>query len=132
MFAIDEDGNEREIAIMYGDWSISKQMRNFMPTPMIGLKRTVAERFSVYNFDEFRTSMLNYKTEKKCDNLYLPNKEGELTKLHAVLTYIMENERMGCINRDINSVKNMKKLMDYWIEHRKWPEKYTRSYNFEK
>lgn len=28
----------------------------------------------------------------------------------------MSNGRVGCINRDINSVKNMKKIVDYWFE----------------
>lgn len=36
-----------------------------MSTPNIGLKRKLAEYITVYNLDEFRTSCLNYKTEKK-------------------------------------------------------------------
>jgi len=130
-FAKDKDGNDKEITILYGDWSVSKQLRNFISTPMIGLKRKVAERFTVYNFDEFRTSILDYKTESQCDNLYLPNKEGEIRKLHSILTFITESERLGCRNRDKNSVKNMRKIFYYWIKHKKWPEKYTRAYKFE-
>jgi len=29
----------------------------------------------------------------------------------------MENKRMGCINRDKNTVKNMIKLTNYYLEH---------------
>ena len=86
---------------MYGDWSQGKQMRNFISTPMIGLKRKLRERFKIYNIDEFRrkrlvrfnsprTSCLNYKTETKCKNLYLPDKKGKLRKLHSVFCELHE------------------------------------------
>jgi len=43
----------------------------------------------------------------------------------------MENKRMGCINRDKNSVKNMIKLTNYYLEHKDRPEKFKRSFKFE-
>ena len=124
---IEEVFGKKTIIIM-GDWSVSKQMRNFIPTPMIGLKRKIASRFSVYNIWEFRTSCLNSKTETLCENLYIKDKEGNPRKLHSVLTYQMENKRTGCINRDYNSVENMKKITKYWLEHGRRPEKFTREY----
>jgi hypothetical protein len=102
--------------MVYGDWNIPKQLRNHISTPMIGLKRKLNKVFKIYNIDEFRTTCLNYKTETRCSNLYLPNKEGITKKLHSVLTYQMENQRYGCINRDINSVKNMRKLTLHWLD----------------
>ena len=57
-------------------------MRGIMPTPMIGLKRKIAEKFKTYSLDEFRTSCLNYKTETKCENLELPDKTGKSRKIH--------------------------------------------------
>jgi hypothetical protein len=42
-------------------------------------------------------SGINYKTEKYCSNLYLPDKNNNLRKMHSILTYQMENKRMGCI-----------------------------------
>ena len=131
----------KESILMYGDWSQGKQMRNFISTPqqplvvrlgealpMIGLKRKLRERFKIYNIDEFRTSCLNYKTETKCKNLYLPDKKGIIRKLHSVLTYKMENNRYGCVQRDINSVKNMKKIVSQWLIDKTRPEKYRRDY----
>ena len=73
--------------IIIGDWSIGKQMKNFISTPNIGLKRKLKERFKVYNIDEFRTSCLSHKTEDKCENLYQPDKNNKSRKLHAVLKY---------------------------------------------
>ena len=48
---------------------------------------------------------------KECKNLYLKGK-----KIHTVLTYKMENNRLGCINRDKNSTFNMKKIFDHHIK----------------
>ena len=117
--------------IIIGDWSIGKQMKNFISTPNIGLKRKLKERFKVYNIDEFRTSCLSHKTEDKCENLYQPDKKNKSRKLHAVLTYQMENKRIGCVNRDKNSCYNMKKIFDSYLLTGDRLEKYCRDYKFE-
>ena len=89
----------KEVTLVMGDWFIGKQMKNFISTPNLGLKRKLNEHYKVYSLDEFRTSLLNYKTNKKCENLYLPDKKQVVRKLHSVLTYQTENNRSGCINR---------------------------------
>ena len=119
----------KDTIIIYGDWSIGHQMRNFMSTPMISLKRTIATKFTVYNIDEFRTSCLNSKTETVCQNLILPDKRNKLREIHSILTYEMKNKRIGCINRDLNSVNNMRKLTDYYLKTRSRPLKYQRCYD---
>lgn len=116
----------KNINIIYGDWSNGKQMKNFISTPNISLKRKIAEKFNVYNIDEYNTSKLHYITEEKTENLYLPDKKGVSRKIHSILTYKMENNRSGCINRDMNAIKNMIKIVEYYIEYRKRPEKYKR------
>ena len=114
--------------INYGDWNSNGgiQMRNFISTPNLGLKRKLAEQMKVYNLDEFRTSKLNYKTEEISENLSYTDKTGVIRELHSVLTYQTENKSKGCINRDENSVNNMIKIVKYYIEHKKRPIKYTR------
>ncbi len=106
-------------------------MRNFISTPNIGLKRKLHERFTIYNLDEFRTSCLDYQTETMCNNLYFTDKDGEYQKLHSVLTFQMANGRLGCRNRDLNSVKNMKKIVDHWFETGNRLLKYSRTYQFD-
>lgn len=86
----------------------------------------IAEYFTVYNLDEFRTSCLCYKTEELCENLELPDKKGKSRSIHSILTYQMENKRSGCVNRDNNSVNNMIKIVKYYFEKRGRPYKYTR------
>lgn len=125
-----------DIIMCYGDWSIGKQMRGMISTPNIGLKRKLAEQFTIYNLDEFRTSILNYKTENKNENLYLPDKKNIPRKIHSILTYKAENNRSECINRDVNAVNNMLKLVTYYLENNEdennsRPEKFRRNFKLE-
>lgn len=122
----------KDSIIIIGDWSIGKQMKNFISTPNISLKRKLQERFKVYNIDEYRTSCLNYKTEELSKNLYLPDKRNKERKMHSILTYKMENKRNGCINRDKNGCKNIQKLFNYYMEYNERPERYKRGYNLQK
>ena len=120
--------------IIIGDWSIGKQMRNFISTPNLTLKRKLQETFKVYNIDEFRTSCLSYKTEEVCEKLYLKfNKDPKQKerKIHSILTYQMENNRKGCINRDKNGCKNIQKVFKSYMETGERPEKYRREYKYQ-
>ena len=117
----------KEHIVIIGDWSIGQQMSNFISTPNITLKRKLKERFKVYNIDEYRTSCLNYKTENRCENLILPSPiTGTNYKMHSILTYKMENNRLGCINRDKNGCYNIKKLFDTYMISGNRPERYRR------
>ena len=118
----------KDSTIIIGDWSIGKQMRNFISTPNLSLKRKLTERFRVLNIDEYRSSCLNYKTEEKCDNLYLPDLKNKLRKKHSILTYQMENKRKGCLNRDKNGCKNIQKIFECYLKDKTRPLKYQRSY----
>ena len=128
---IEKTYTEKSIIII-GDWSIGKQMKNFISTPNLSLKRKLQERFKVYDIDEYRTSCLNYKTEELCKNLYLPDKKNTERNMHSILTYKMENKRNGCINRDKNGCKNIQKNFNYYMEYNKRPEKYKRGVDLQK
>jgi hypothetical protein len=122
----------KDSIIIIGDWSIGKQMKNFISTPNLSLKRKLQERFKVYDIDEYRTSCLNYRTEELCKNLYLPDKKNKERKMHSILTYKMENKRNGCINRDKNGCKNIQKVFNYYIEYDERPERYRRGVDLQK
>jgi hypothetical protein len=121
----------KDIKIIIGDWSIGKQMRNFISTPNLAIKRKLKTRFQLYNIDEFRTSCLNYITEEPCKNLYLPDNKNKERKIHSILTYQMENNRKGCINRDKNGCNNIQKVFKSYMETGERPEKYKREYKFQ-
>jgi hypothetical protein len=108
----------QDVNIIQGDWSIGKQMRGMISSPNLGLKQKLAEYYPVYNLDEFRTSCINHKTETLTENIYLPDKKGKSRKMHSILTYQTESKRLGCINRDENSVNNMIKLVKYYFEYK--------------
>jgi hypothetical protein len=116
----------KDVNIIYGDWSIGHSMRNFISTPNLGLKNKLLEYYPIYNLDEYRTSCINYKTETLTENFYLPDKKGKSRKMHSILTYQTESKRLGCINRDENSVNNMIKLVNYYFEYKDRPEVFKR------
>jgi hypothetical protein len=124
----------KDSILIIGDWSdklkTSPSRIKYISTPNLGLKRKLNEYFKVYNLDEFRTSCLNYKTEEKGENLYLPDKKKVMRKIHSVLTYQTESKRMGCINRDENAVNNMVKIVKSYIDKKERPEKFRREYKF--
>ena len=39
----------KDVKVIMGDWSIKKQMRNFISTPNLGIKRKLNERFDIFN-----------------------------------------------------------------------------------
>ena len=123
--------DEKKLMIIYGDWGIGKQMQNFISTPNIHLKRKIASEIDILNIDEFRTSCLHYRTQEKCSNLEIVDAVNKSRRIHSVLTYQMENNRIGCINRDNNGVKGIRHVAMHWIKFNKRPKKYRRGYKLD-
>ena len=98
-----------------------------LSTPNIRLKRLIGSQIKTYNIDEYNTSKINYKTEGNNSKLYIPDKKKVVRPIHSVLTYKMENNQIGCINRDENAVNNMIKIVEYFLKTNKRPEKYCRT-----
>ena len=129
----------KNINIVYGDWGVTKQMRNFISTPNLGIKRKLKEKFNVFNIDEYRTSCLHYKTEEKGNNFYETDKINKRRKLHSVLTFQMEtteNEskkiRIDCINRDYNGCLNIRKIYKSYMNNEDRPQNYCRGFDYQK
>jgi hypothetical protein len=130
--------------LVMGDWS-NKGKIKYMSTPNMRLKKNLRIHFDLFLIDEFRTSMLHHKEETECDNLSISNISGEKKideinkskkevnfRLHSVLTYKMRSGYIGCINRDKNAVKNMKKITEEILKTGKRPAKYCREEKLEK
>ena len=115
---------DKMLNIINGESKISLRIVDWFSTNF------AKKNYTVYNLDEFRTSCLNYKTEEKCENIYLPDKKGKERKIHSILTYQTESKRMGCINRDKNAVNNMVKIINYYLKNKSRPEKFRRDYKF--
>jgi len=65
-------------------------MKHFISTSNLGFKRKLNKNYKVYNFDEFITLLLNYKTNKKYENLYLPYKKNSKK---ITFSYNVSNEQ---------------------------------------
>ena len=110
--------------MIIGDCSATTQQKNTISTPGIGFIRKLAKHFTVYMIDEFRTSCLGYVKEDRCNNLYITDDEGIKRKIYSVLTYQMNNNRYGIINRDKNAVNNMKKITNSYLNNKERPIRY--------
>jgi hypothetical protein len=51
--------------------------------------------------------------------------------MHSILTFKMENNRLGCINRDKNGCQNIKKLFNNYINTGTIPERYRRGFKID-
>lgn len=118
---------EKKIILVFGDWSIGKQMRGFISTPNITLKRMLSKHFDVYDVDEYKTSCINYRTGTRNENMsIIDSVKHESRELHQVLTYQMDNGRIGCMNRDVCGVNGQWIITQSWIETQTRPEMYKR------
>ena len=142
-----------DVVLIMGDWSSRSKnhLRGMAPTPMIGIKRMLAKSFKIYNLDEYNTSKICNKTKEVCKKMKLKVDEQfkkkpkvkvkkkkikatletakiyRLEKIHSILTYKMENNRIGCINRDVNAVLNMKEIGESIIRDNIRPLVFSRS-----
>ena len=112
--------DDRDIVLIYGDWSRLSQMRGVISTPCIGLKRRLAENFKIFNIDEFRTSCLDNLTFKENKNAKIyDTKTGKKKALHSVLvSNILENVVGNPLkrfqNRNRNSALNMVNIIKHY------------------
>ena len=107
-----------DAVLIYGDASVGVSMRNYISTPNITIKRKLKQRFKVLSIDEFRTSCINcYTHERQRDHYKYKDTTNKTRSLHSVLTYKMENNRLGCINRDLNAVRNIRYIYNYYLDY---------------
>src|SRR3989304_3988174 len=92
--------------------------RNYVEPDIKKISKVEPDKIEINKVELNNKETSNYKKEQ--------NKKYLFKKIHSILTYKMENNRLGCINRDLNSVYNMKKLVNYWFTNKERPINYTR------
>lgn len=124
----------KDTVFIIGDWSKRNSCIKGMSMPNIGMKRLLSKRFEVYLIDEFNTSKINYKTHEEQEHLKLcveVKQDNKIVKkvkeIYSVLTYQMDNKRIGCINRDYNAVLNMMRIVKSYVNGKERPEDLTRT-----
>jgi hypothetical protein len=111
-------GKTKEVMLIYGDWNGKNHIKGTISSPGIGLKLMLNKHFKILNFNEFRTSCMNYETQNKCINARIKTKNGKTKTLHSVLvSEIQKTEKDVTIrhryqNRNRHAVINFKLIID--------------------
>ena len=122
-----EETYGKDTTIIIGDWSQKDGIKG-ISAPAIGLKRLLKKRFEVYLLDEFGTSKKSYKTGEDMEHHKIIKtyvKDGKeikyIKEMYSILKFKTSNG-YGCINRDMNAVQNMIKIIKGEIEGSGRPE----------
>jgi hypothetical protein len=114
----------KDCILAYGDWSRSTQMKNYMPTKNIGLRKIIHKRFQTISVGEYNSS-------KKCCDCYgdleYVNKSKTVRHLKCPKCLSSENKKTVFRTRDANSAINMKNLFRYYCLNETRPKEFTRS-----
>jgi hypothetical protein len=111
----------KDVVLCYGDYNKGECPLRYISVPGIGLKRSLAKHFTIYDVNEFRTSVLHHKSEERCGHLHI---EGQ--QLHPVLTFTTSSGRQGCVNRDENATFNMLTIVRQFLTDRSRPLRFCR------
>jgi hypothetical protein len=136
--------------IMYGDWSESEQMKNFIPTKGVGLRRLIHRKFHTISIKEAYSSkrccecfqdLRNYIA----DNNFHTTKVGD--KIHRILVcencikcssktvldpskcVSSDNKRIMFRTRDKNAARNILRIGEDWIFYRQRRPAFTNTSN---
>lgn len=130
-----------DVVLIMGDWSMKKERIKSITTPNKKYEKLLNKNFPMLKLNEFRTSIIESKSEKKCENLkknptyekmniksvYTLEKLKEKNpkkyakqmneiKVHKILTYKISEKFIKYINRDNNATKNMISIVSSYIE----------------
>lgn len=63
--------------VAYGDWSRTAQMRHFVPTKGIGMRRLISRHFETVSINEFRTSKVCCNCAKELSHVKIKQEESK-------------------------------------------------------
>ena len=101
------------IILAYGDWSNDRQMRNYIPTKGVGLKRRLSKEFTIFNVDEYNTSKKCCKCGSNTEK-FMKRKNPRPHKTNEILVNgLLRCENGSCgkyFDRDLNGSLNIRKI----------------------
>ena len=125
-----QDTFGEDAVIAYGDWSRTTQMKHFMPTKGVGLRKLVAKRFQTVSINEFRTSKLCCRCHDELCHLQV-KQENKNKKVFRCLVCngcaSSESKQPVFVTRDLNSAQNIRQLALDWLNERKRPSVFRRT-----
>jgi hypothetical protein len=149
-----EDGNlaalGNNITLILGNWSLNKKGIKSISIPNKKFEKLLEKNFITLKINEFRTSIIHNKTEKKCENYIKKYNENEMNikslysleklkdkkikrynkvksdkKIHKILVCKTNEKLNEYVNRDTNSVKNMIKIVSSYINTNHKPKTFV-------
>ena len=106
--------------VAYGNWSRTTQMRHFVPTKGVGMRRLISRHFETVSINEFRTSKLCCNCAKELSHVTI-EQEGSKKKLFRCLVCeeceSSESKKRVFLTRDLNSAVNIRRLACDWISN---------------
>ena len=135
-----------DTVLIMGDWSMKKDKIKSISTPNKKYEKILNKNFPMLKIDEFRTSIIENESEKKCENLIIEKKYEKLNiksvysleklkkqnltkykkelnkKIHKILTCKTSEKFIKYINRDENATMNMISIVSSYINNNIKPE----------
>lgn len=124
--------DNKETVILFGNWDQPKQMRNFVPTPGIRLKRLLARIFKIIMIDEYKTSKLCHSCKNETETfLKIKNPNKKKAKKNPELKFhgLLRCKNANCCkiwNRDYNGSLNILEKGTTFIKEGKYPKDFKR------
>ena len=117
--------------VAYGNWSRTTQMRHFVPTKGVGMRRLISRHFETVLIDEFRTSKLCCNCSKELSHVKIEQGESKKKLFRCLVCEECErpegkNKRVF-LTRDLNSALNIRRLACDWIRDQTRPVAFRRS-----
>ena len=113
-----------DAVIAYGDWSRSSQMRHFVPTKGVGMRKLIAKRFCTVSVNEFRTSKLCCNCFGQLQHLRVESDANKKKVFRCLICPECESsasKQPTFWTRDLNSALNIRQLALKWMTEKTRP-----------
>ena len=121
-----------DAVIAYGDWSRSSQMRHFVPTKGVGMRKLIAKRFCTVSVNEFRTSKLCCNCFGQSQHLRVESDANKKKVFRCLICPECESsasKQPTFWTRDLNSAPNIRQLALKWMTEKTRPVAFCRGQN---
>ena len=97
----------KDCKIFYGDWSRADQMAGCIPSPTVGLRKSIHKRFNVTYVDKYRTSKTCNSCMGDLSSYITRGMKRSYSRLCCMSCGRSQNRSKRFINRDLNAAANI-------------------------
>jgi len=127
-------GTEKEICLVYGNWSQSKQIANHYSTPNIGTIKMLGHNFKVLLVDEYKTSKLCCNCNSENEKFMVRKNPRPYKTDNITLNSLLRCKNVKCnkfYDRDVNGASNILNLALHHIKSNERKDKFRRKSNIQ-